>query len=235
MTPPRRSMTAPARRRPGATRAVTAGLTLVGLLSLSACATEAVGQEPTPGTPTGSTSQAPASAAVGIPASWTAGIDDGKERYPDIGAMGMGDARWTCPFAEAVHADGETLDSTDTTFWKLGEGLYEVECTFYPPTPVQLRFAQAEDDAARAVLEELTGPVEQRANEIRDAVTIGHRDYLLITWSSATNPAAGTTVSACYLDPETSARACLEVSDSEERSEDYDALQAAEDLSRILG
>ena len=79
------------------------------------------------------------------------------------------------------------------------------------------------------------GPVEQRANETRDVVTIGERDYVLISWTSATNPAAGTTVSACYLDPETAARACLDVDDSEERSEDYDAASAARDLSAILG
>lgn len=230
MTPPRRSFTAPARRR-GVT---TAGLALAGLLALSACASDAVGQEITPGSTTSPTTQ-PASAATGIPATWAAGIDDGKERYPQIGSMGMGDARWTCPFADTVHVDGETLDSTDTTFWKLAEGLYEVECTFYPPTPAHLRFAQAEDDAALAVLEDSMGTGEQRANETRAALTLAGREFLLYSWTSSTNPAAGTTVGACYLDAETSSRACLEVSDSEERSDDYAAAQAAEELAAILG
>ena len=64
---------APARRR----AAAAGGLVLATLLTATACSSNA--QEPL---------------AVGIPDAWPAAIDDGKERYPELGSMGMDDARW---------------------------------------------------------------------------------------------------------------------------------------------
>lgn len=203
----------PARRR----AATAAGFVLATLLTATACSSNA--QEPL---------------TVGIPDTWPAAIDDGKERYPELGSMGMGDARWNCPFTDTIEVDGKTMDDGDTIFWKLGDGTYEVECTFFPPTPASLKFAQAEDATAFAALTTSTAASEANSNESQDAVTIGERDYILITTAYPTNPATGDSFVACYLDETTLSRACLDVSHSDERSEDYDAQQAAEDLAAIL-
>lgn len=206
-----------------------AALTLACLLAVSACSSEA------PEGPSQDVTAQPDDTATGIPQSWAAAISDGKERYPGIGSTGQGDVKWICPFTETIQVDGKTMGGSRTTFWKLSDGLFEVECSFYPPTPAGLRFAQAEDDAAYAVLEESTNAFRQQGNEqVQDAVTIGARDYVLVTWTYPTNPAAGTKVVACYLDATTRSRACLEVADSDARSDDYDAHRAAEDLAAFL-
>lgn len=175
------------------------------------------------------------STGTGIPESYLAGIEDGLERYPDIGSMGMGDISWDCPLTAEIEVDGRSQETLSTTFWKIDDGVHEVACDFYPPVPADLRFALAEDDAAYARLVESTGAVQQSGNEqVESAVTIGGRDLVLVTWEYPTNPAAGTKVDACYLDEELLARACLDVHDADERSEGYDAEQAAQDLVAIL-
>lgn len=208
------------------------GLALAAVLALTACSGDA-GDEGSTGDDETATSAD--GLTTGIPETWAAAIDDGKERYPEIGSQGQGDFEWDCPFTDTVHVDGETMDSTMTTFWKLGDDTFEVECGFYPPTPASLLFAQAGDDSAFAELVESTDAFEQSGNEqVHDEITVGDREYVVVTWTYPTNPAAGTRFVACYLDEETLSRACLDVADSDERSADYDAEQAAEDLSAVL-
>lgn len=211
----------------GRLAAQAAGLALASLLVTSACGND---------TADGDTElETPAGLATGIPETWAAGITDGKERYPDISAQGQGDFAWECPLVESVEVDGETMDSTMTTFWKLDDDTFEVECEFYPPTPASLMFAQAGDDTAFAELVDSTDAFEQTGNEqVQSEVTIGERDFVLVTWTYPTNPEAGTKHVACYLDEATLSRACLDIADSDERSKTYDAEQAAAELSAIL-
>jgi hypothetical protein len=183
-----------------------------------------------------SPSEEPSGQAKGIPADYQDAITDAKERYPDIGSTGQGDMTWDCPLTESVDVDDRTMDEQlMTTFARLDDGIYEVQCEFYPPTPATLRFAQAEGEAEFAVLEESTEAFEQAGNEQdEEEFTVGERTISVVTWTYPTNPEAGTKYVACYLDEAMLARACLDVADSDERSKDYDGGQAADDLSAIL-
>jgi hypothetical protein len=174
--------------------------------------------------------------ATGIPARYEDGIAEGKQRYPDVGSTGQGDMSWECPLTDAVQVDGRSMDEVlMTTFTRLADGIYEVSCEFFPPTPVDLRFAKAEDEAAYAELVEDTGAFEQVGNEqVEEELTIGERTFITVTWTFPTNPKAGTRYVACYLDEVRRGRVCLDVANSDERSEDYGARQAAEELAAIL-
>lgn len=203
------------------------GLALGALLAVSACSSGSGGESPTAREPEGLT--------TGIPDTWAAGIDDGMERYPDLGSMGMGDLRWACPLVESVTVGDEELDELGTTFWKLDEGVHELECSFYEEISATLRFAQAEDETAFAGLVEATDAFEQSGNEqVQDATTIGERDYVLVTWTYPTNDSAGAKYVACYLDETTLSRACLELHEPEKDGDDFSGEQAAEILSDLL-
>jgi hypothetical protein len=209
---------------------------LLALLALSACGVSDDDAADDPGTSSSSAEEEGSGPATGIPAGYEDAIADGQERYPDLGSAGQGDMSWECPLTDAVEADGRTMDEQLlTSFAELDDGVYEIECQFFPPTPVSLRFARADDEAGFEVLEEGTHAFEQNGNEQEeDELTVGERTFTVVTWTYPTNPEAGTKYVACYLDEAMSARACLDVADSDERSEDYDAEQAADELNGIL-
>lgn len=221
MPTPHRQSPLPARR----SRARSGALALASLLVLSGCAAPKVQADATP-----------AGLATGIPSAWAAGIDDGLERYPDLGSMGMGDLRWVCPLVETVPLDGEDLPERGTTFWKLDEGVHELECGFSEDgDSATLRYAQAGDATAFAGLVDSTDAFEQPGNrQVQDATSIGERDYVLVTWTFPTNESAGARYVACYLDEASLARACLELNEPEKDSAEHSGQQAAEILSGIL-
>ena len=199
-----------------------------GTTDTSANETTATATSPTTGPPTDQ--------ATGIPAGYKDGIAEGKARYPNIGSTGQGDFEWECPLTDVVQVDGRSMDEvTTTSFARLADGVHEISCDFYPPTPVTLRFAMAENEAAYGELVESTGAFKQRGNEqVEDAVTIGERTFTTVTWTYPTNPKAGTKHVACYLDEAMRGRVCVDVHDSDERSDGYHARQTAEELSAIL-
>ena len=175
--------------------------------------------------------------STGVPAHYADGIGEGQERYPEIGTVGMGDARWACPLESSIVVDGGEHDNVQhTAFFQPVEDLYVVECSFYRPLSVDLLYAEAGTDAAFAELESTTAAVEQVGNvQTEEAVTVGERDFVVVRTEYPTNPAAGVDHTAHYLDPQTRSRTTLDVSgSSDDLSPDYDERDAAEDLAAIL-
>lgn len=184
----------------------------------------------------GCSGQASTPLPSGVPTSYASAIDEGLERYPDVGSTGMGDLRWRCPIEDRVVVDGkEHTRSSSTVFAQTLPGVYVVECSFYPPLPVELAYHEAQDEAAYETLVEATRAFEVRGNvQTETSVVVGEREITVVRFEYPSNPAAGTAFEAHHLDPATRSRVTLKVHDSEERSADYDEQHAAEDLAGIL-
>lgn len=175
-------------------------------------------------------------AATGIPPRYLEGLAAGLERYPDVGTTGLGELQWRCPVEEAVEVDGKEHDeSRSTSVRQPSEGIYELDCSFYPPLSVELAVFRAEDAEGYEQLVAATAAVEQQGNEqTEQQVTVGSREFTVVRFEYPTNPAAGVAFEAHHLDPEQRARVTLTVNDSDERSAGYDGAAAAADLAAIL-
>lgn len=173
---------------------------------------------------------------TGVPAGYADGIVEGHERYPDVGATGMGDFDWDCPLEQSIDVDGREHDNVQTTvFAQPIEGVFVVQCDFYKPLSVDLVYTEAVDDAAYDDLVEATGAFEQQGNvQTETSVTVGERELTVVRWEYPTNEAAGIRYVAHYLDESTRSRVSLDVDGSGDRSEGYDETQAAHDLAAIL-
>lgn len=184
----------------------------------------------------GCSGEAPTPLPSGVPTSYATAITEGLERYPDVGSTGMGALGWRCPLESRLVVDGkEHTASSSTVITQSPPGVYAVECSFYPPLPVDLVYLEAQDEAAYEDLARSTGAFEQRGNvQTATSVVVGEREITVVRFEYPTNPDAGTAYVAHYLDPVTRSRVTLEVHDSEERSADYDEERAAQDLAAIL-
>lgn len=172
---------------------------------------------------------------------FVAGIEEGHERYPDVGTVGRGDRDWRCPLDEEVVVDGETLtpSSLSVTFALLEDGVHEVSCGYDRDEPrllATVRYAVAEDDDAYERLVEGTRAVRQSGNvQTEKLVEVGGRDVVVVRTEFPTNASAGVRYQAYALDEESRSRVTLEVDGSGGgRSADYDEDDAAHDLDVLL-
>lgn len=173
--------------------------------------------------------------ATGIPDTYPPGVVEGLERFPDIGSTGIEPLGWRCPLESSIVVDGKEHTKGRTMFAQPHEGVYAVECSFYPPLPVSVVYAEAQDDDAYEALVDATRAHEVRGNvQTEKTVVVGEREITVVRFEYPTNPDAGVAYEAHYLDPTTRSRATLEVHDSDERSADYDEQRAAEDLAQVL-
>lgn len=138
----------------------------------------------------------------GFPPRYADRVDEGMKRYPDVGRTGMGDASWDCPIEHTVIADGKKHDhSLSTSMRQPLDGVFELDCEFYPPLPVELVVARVSDAPAYERLVDDTRAVRQVGNEQTETVlTGGERIITVVRFTYPTNPAAGVKFEAHYLD-----------------------------------
>ena len=173
---------------------------------------------------------------TGVPASWYTAISDAIDEQPNVGSMALLINGGPCELGDTITVDGKGVtDISDHGVVRLDGDIPAVICSWYEGTPVEVTVARAEDDAGYAELVAGTRPVDQPGNQQSgQEVVAGARTLQVIRTTYPTNTAAGTDLEAFYLDQPSRGRISLRVSNSDERSADYNEAAVASDLAGFL-
>jgi hypothetical protein len=182
------------------------------------------------------TAEPRASAASGIPAAWYGVVSEAIARTPGVGEMAIVENGGPCPVRERISVDGRNV--TDA----LGHGVQRLDgvvpavlCQWYQGTPVELTVAQATDDAGYRTLVDGAAAIRRPGNvQTEQDVAVGARTVQVVRTTYPTNAAAGTDFEAFYLDEPSRGRVSLRVSNSAQRSAQYDEKAVALDLVTYL-
>jgi len=172
----------------------------------------------------------------GVPETWYAAVSDAVSEKPDVGSIALLDMGGPCALGNSITVDGKDVtDVLDHGVVRLRGEIPAMLCSWYEGTPIEVTVARADDAAGYAKLVAGTLPVEQSGNEQSGReVVVGARTLQVVRTQYPTNPSAGTDFEAFYLDPALRGRVSLRVSNSGERSADYDESAVAADLAGFL-
>ena len=184
----------------------------------------------------GCTSDTTTAQLTGVPAAWYPAISDAIAEQPDVGSVALLVSGGPCVLGDTITVDGkEVADISDHGVVRLAGDVPAVTCSWYEGTPVEITVARADDDANYAELVAGTRPVAQAGNQQSGQdVAVGARTMQVIRTIYPTNNTAGTDFEAFYLDETSRGRVSLRVSNSEERSADYNEAAIAADLAGFL-
>lgn len=175
--------------------------------------------------------------AVGVPTRWYDAVDEALAETPDVGSTAQMDTQTDCPLVDGdLRVGGADMEQNYAGVVRLGGEVPAVVCSFYPPVPVDLIVAQAEDEAVYRELVDSSGAIRQPGNvQTEQELEVGDRTVLVVRTEYPTNPAAGVDYRAHVFDDEARGRVTLEVADGDDRDPDYDEQAIAEDLVALLG